>query len=238
VPVTYVDMRSIAPSPPAFMAAAGGGEERRVLFLDTYEVGGAIDGWLRERFLPELPSEAIVVIAGRDPPAHERREDSGWCDLLRAVSLRNLDPDDARAYLRVEGVPESQHEAALAATHGHPRALRLLVERARPALGPGRARRGARRGARCSIGSSPTRRARATTRRPTSARMPVPPPRTCWPTRSAPANQGQPPPEPRPRRHRNGSLVKPGAKRAPHIDHEQQPPNPYGPRPGVKHLCN
>jgi hypothetical protein len=125
VPTRYVDMRSIAPSPRAFVAAAG---EGRVLLLDTYESAAAIDGWLRERFLPELPSETLVVIAGRDPPAPAWREDPGWCDLLRAVSLRNLDRDDARTYLRVEGVPESQHETALDATHGHPLALRLLVD--------------------------------------------------------------------------------------------------------------
>ena len=125
VPTSYLDMRSIAPSPRAFAAAVG---EGRVLLLDTYESAAGIDAWLRERFLPELPSEALVVIAGRDPPAPAWREDPGWRDLLRAVSLRNLDRDDARAYLRVEGVPESQHEAALDATHGHPLALRLLVD--------------------------------------------------------------------------------------------------------------
>jgi AAA ATPase domain len=124
-PATYVDLRSIAPSPREFVAAAG---RARVLLLDTYESAAALDGWLRERFLPELPSEAIVVIAGRDPPAPAWREDPGWRDLLRTVSLRNLDRDDARAYLRVEGVPESQHGAAFDATHGHPLALRLLVE--------------------------------------------------------------------------------------------------------------
>lgn len=125
VPASYVDMRTIAPSPQAFIAAAGQG---RVLLLDTYETAAAIDGWLRQRFLPGLDSDAIVVIAGRDPPATAWREDPGWCDLLRTVSLRNLDPDDARGFLRVEGVPESLHEPALAATHGHPLALRLLVD--------------------------------------------------------------------------------------------------------------
>ena len=124
-PATYVDLRSIAPSPRAFTAAAG---EGRVLLLDTYESAAALDGWLRERFLPALPSDALVVIAGRDPPSPAWREDPGWRDLLRTVSLRNLDRDDARAYLHVEGVPESQHDAALDATHGHPLALRLLVD--------------------------------------------------------------------------------------------------------------
>jgi hypothetical protein len=125
VPAAYVDLRSIAPSPRAFVEAAG---RARVLLLDTYESAGALDGWLRERFLPGLPSEAIVVMAGREPPAAAWREDPGWCELLRTVSLRNLDPDDARAFLRVEGVPGALHEPALAATHGHPLALRLLVD--------------------------------------------------------------------------------------------------------------
>ena len=68
VPVTHVDMRSIAPSPRAFTAAAGRARAA-VLLLDTYETAGAIDGWLREQFLPDLASDALVVIAGRDPPA-------------------------------------------------------------------------------------------------------------------------------------------------------------------------
>ena len=129
IPVTRVDLRAIDVSPPGFEAALGPPPDGpRVLLLDTYEAAVGLDAWLRERYLPGLREDVRVVIAGRDPPAPAWRADAGWRELLRVVSLRNLDPDDARAFLRVEGVPEPLHDGALAATHGHPLALRLFVD--------------------------------------------------------------------------------------------------------------
>jgi hypothetical protein len=138
-----VDLRAIDPSPPAFLeavaaalplAGAGGALDalqrgpRRVLLLDTYESAGALDGWLRETLLPRLPVGTLVIAAGRNPPGPQWRSDPAWQELLRAVSLRNLDAGDARAYLRAAAVPELLHERALALTHGHPLALALLVD--------------------------------------------------------------------------------------------------------------
>lgn len=74
---------------------------RCALLIDTYEVLAPLDDWLRARFLPELPDGTVVVIAGRSPPAPAWREDAGWRDLLRVVSLRNLSPDEGSAYLAV-----------------------------------------------------------------------------------------------------------------------------------------
>ncbi len=87
-----------------------------------------LDGWLRESFLPQLPAQSIVVIAGRQAPGAAWRTDPGWSDLVRIVSLRNLPPDDSRAYLRVRAVPAAGHESALAFTHGHPLALALVAD--------------------------------------------------------------------------------------------------------------
>ena len=102
----------------------GGGPRRRVLLLDTYESAGG-DRRLAARAIPARAAVRRARGHRRPRPARARwREDPGWRDLLRAVSLRNLDRDDARAYLRVAACPTSQHEAALAATHGHPLALR------------------------------------------------------------------------------------------------------------------
>ena len=44
------------------------------------------------------------------------------------VSLRNLGPDDARAFLRSAGVAEEQHGWMSELSHGHPLALSLLVD--------------------------------------------------------------------------------------------------------------
>jgi AAA ATPase domain len=140
---TRLDLRAIEPSPPAFRAAlaealeigddaspleALAGAPRRVLLLDTYEAGVALDGWLRDRFLPALPAGTLVVIAGRNGPAAEWLADPGWRELMRVVSLRNLRPEEARAYLRAEGVEDELLDRALEVTHGHPLALSLFVD--------------------------------------------------------------------------------------------------------------
>lgn len=138
-----LDVRTVEPSPPAFLAGlaealglpegappldALGGCGRSVLLLDTYEAAAPLDEWLRERFLPQLPADVLVVIAGRNPPAPAWVGDSGWHELLRVVSLRNLRPEEVRAYLRVEGLAESLQERVLEVTHGHPLALSLFVD--------------------------------------------------------------------------------------------------------------
>jgi hypothetical protein len=143
VPVVNLDVRTIDPSPPAFMAeiapalgvpAEGSrretlaGGEPAVLLLDTFEAAGGLEDWLREQFVPALPACSLVVVAGRNAPGRAWRQDPGWGDLLRVVSLRNLEPDDARAFLRSAGVAE-QHLAWMSElSHGHPLALSLLVD--------------------------------------------------------------------------------------------------------------
>jgi hypothetical protein len=139
-----LDARHFEPSPPGFTAAvraAAGLEDdedpgvalgargrRTVVLLDTYETAAPLDDWLRERFLPELPADSIMVLAGREPPASAWRSEAAWRELLRVIALRNLGPDDSRAYLRAAGVPEALHERVLAFTHGHPLALSLVVD--------------------------------------------------------------------------------------------------------------
>ena len=143
VPAWRLDLRGADATPPGFTAALTatlgvddgdaamsvlGAPGRRMLLLDTFEVARGLDAWLRERFLPELGTGTAVVVAGRDPPGPGWLEDPGWRELLRVVSLRNLPPDDARALLRSQDVAEPLHDRVLAATHGHPLALWLLVE--------------------------------------------------------------------------------------------------------------
>ena len=143
VPAWRVDLRGVEPSPPGFLAAvasaigvADGGAAlatlgsggRRVLLIDTYESAAGLDRWVREKFLPELGAESLVVVAGRDAPSQGWLEDAGWRDLLRVVALRNLSPGEARAFLRAGGVADGLHERVLEVTHGHPLALSLLVD--------------------------------------------------------------------------------------------------------------
>lgn len=113
---------------PEAALAALGAAERPVLLLDTYESLTPLDGWLRERFLPQLPAGALVVIAGRQPPAPAWRADAAWGELMRVVSLRNLRPEEGERYLSQRGLPAEQHEALLRFTHGHPLALSLVAD--------------------------------------------------------------------------------------------------------------
>jgi hypothetical protein len=104
------------------------GGRRLVLLVDAYEHMAALDRWFRVRFIPRLPSSAIIVIAGRDPPTREWRSDPGWGALLRVVSLRNLSPDDSRALLLQAGIDRQLHERIVRLTYGHPLGLALLTD--------------------------------------------------------------------------------------------------------------
>ena len=141
-PVLRLDMRNLAPAPEIFLTALGqalGVEgtanpaadwpERGVLMLDTYEAVAALDPWLRETFLPQLPARTLVVIAGRQPPAAAWTADIEWAPLTRVLALRNLRPEDCRDYLTLRGIPGARHADLLAVTRGHPLALSLFADR-------------------------------------------------------------------------------------------------------------
>ena len=143
VPVLRLDGRDPEPSPTGFVRAltqtlglvesdsplAGLAQQpRTVLLIDTYEALERLDAWLRDTFLPRLPAQTLVVIAGRHPPAAAWRTDPGWSALTRIMALRNLPPEDSRTYLQARGLPRAQHSAVLAFTHGHPLALALVAD--------------------------------------------------------------------------------------------------------------
>ena len=142
--VAILDARYVDPSPDSFTAALGlamglppGGSpvttrvekaERAAIIVDTYELLSPLDNWLREVFLPQLPEQTLIVLAGRNPLPPTWSADPGWQNLVRVVSLRNLTPDEGRAYLTRRAVPIDQQSAVLAFTHGHPLALALVAD--------------------------------------------------------------------------------------------------------------
>jgi hypothetical protein len=140
----HLDGRVIEPAPEAFAAALQAAlglpvgvspvdslaarPERSALLIDTYETLAPLDNWLRDTFLPQLPENTLVILAGRNPPAAGWQADSGWQALVRTLPLRNLSPDESRTYLLRRQVPVEQHAAVLGFTHGHPLALSLVAD--------------------------------------------------------------------------------------------------------------
>lgn len=140
----YLDARDINLSPDAFIKSLGmllGQEEgdsiphlldasprRTVILIDTYEALTPLDNWLRTTFLPQLPDTVLTVLAGRNSPDVAWQGDSGWQDLVRFISLRNLSQEEGRAFLNKRGLPEEHQQGILEFTHGHPLALSLVAE--------------------------------------------------------------------------------------------------------------
>ncbi|HZY40614.1 MAG TPA: ATP-binding protein, partial [Anaerolineae bacterium] len=115
-------------APLAVLAALAARPQRHAILIDTYEAFAPLDNWLRDSFLPQLPENTLVVLAGREPPATAWQADPGWSALVRVVPLRNLSPDESRAFLAQRNIPLDQHPAVLSFTHGFPLALALVAE--------------------------------------------------------------------------------------------------------------
>lgn len=140
----YLDGRNLEPSPEFFLVNLQQAlgltppttplqylatlDGRFVLLIDTYELLGGLDRWLRDEFLPNLPGNVLVVLASRHPPALEWRADPGWRQVMRVLPVRNLTLDESRAFLLQRQVPAAQHEVILGFTRGHPLALALIAD--------------------------------------------------------------------------------------------------------------
>jgi hypothetical protein len=140
----YLDARNVEPTPDSFLSALrfvmrlptsdsplqalATQDKRHVLLLDTYEKLMPLDEWLRQEFLPQLPDNTLTVMAGRHSPALGWRTDLGWQALIHLLPLRNLSPEESRAYLTQRQVPLVQHQAVLDFTHGHALALSLVAD--------------------------------------------------------------------------------------------------------------
>jgi hypothetical protein len=139
--IVRLDGRDLPPSPRAALdvvrealgtspgdESVAAAEGRPLLLLDAYEQLGALDDWVRTSLLPRLPATALTVVASRELPGPAWRADPGWRELLRVVSLRNLDPEESRTYLRACGVDEPGQDRLVQVTHGHPLGLSLLAD--------------------------------------------------------------------------------------------------------------
>ncbi len=140
-PVLRLDCADLDRSPAgvhdALRAAAGAAPDgglpdlvppEAVLLIDRFEVLG-LEQWFWRTFVPALPADAALVVAGRQPPPPEVLEDHELRGVVETLSLRNLAPRDAAALLETLGVPDSASVEALAGVcHGHPLALVIAAD--------------------------------------------------------------------------------------------------------------
>jgi AAA ATPase domain len=136
-----LDGREIDPSPEGFEHAVliGLGERTAagplsdllagaVLLVDAYEQLGPIDGWLRQAFLPALPADGLVVLAGRDAPAAAWRTDPGWRSVVAVHRLDHFDEAESDELLARAGVAPSVRAHLVRLGRGHPLAMALLAD--------------------------------------------------------------------------------------------------------------
>jgi hypothetical protein len=153
--VVPLDCRSLEPTDRGVLQAVAGalgtrsstveGVSRRlaqidapaVVILDHYEVLRLVDTWLRRAFVPALPVNARLLVAGREPPLAAWVATTARAGAVDRLPLAPLDPDDALRLFASPGVSAGQAERLNRAVRGHPLAIRLASAAAadRPDLG-------------------------------------------------------------------------------------------------------
>ena len=134
--IVELDGRFVSPSPADFEQPAQALLDRPdvVLVVDSFEHCQWLETWLWQRFLPRIAEGALVVLAGRQPPATEWTADPGWAGALHTAELGPLTEEQARRLLTVNGVRPENTDAVLRFAGGNPLALSLAaaVDSARP----------------------------------------------------------------------------------------------------------
>ena len=105
--------------------------DRRVVVIDSFEYLEPVSGWVRDTLLPMLPSQATVVLAGRQAPDTHWTAHPLWGEAMRCIGLDSLSPAESARLLDAYGVAEDAHAGVLDLCHGHPLALVLLATEVR-----------------------------------------------------------------------------------------------------------
>jgi hypothetical protein len=100
------------------------GDQRVLLTIDTHEQLRLLDAWLRQSFVPALPQNVRLLLAGRDAPSAWQR-DLG--ELVRTIRLENLSDEAERTLLRRAGVSGAVARRVGRVARGHPLSLQLAV---------------------------------------------------------------------------------------------------------------
>jgi len=131
ITVVTIDGRELGPAPGGLELALreAGKHDRVLVLLDSYERMSALDSQLRHELLPELPDQAVVVIAGRGTP-DPGWFTGGWETLTARLDLGGLKPAEARRLLAARGLTDDRVSAIVDWAAGSPLALALAADAA------------------------------------------------------------------------------------------------------------
>lgn len=103
------------------------GRGHLLLVLDDYDTWRLLDSWVRREFLPALPADVRILIAGRDRPSGPWRFTPEWRHACHPVELEPLDDTAALAFLQAAGLRADEARRVQQVACGHPLALALAI---------------------------------------------------------------------------------------------------------------
>jgi transcriptional regulator/AAA ATPase-like protein len=103
---------------------------RVIVLLDHYEVLRLVDTWLRQSFVPRLPDNVRLVVAGREAPVAAWLTAPDLAGLVDRIALEPLGGADAIELFASLGIAPGRAERLNRVVHGHPLAIRLAASAA------------------------------------------------------------------------------------------------------------
>ena len=107
-----------------------------IVAVDNYELLRLLDTWLRQAFVPLLPSSVRLILVGREAPVAGWLETPGWSNLFLDLRLKTLSDAESEALLDRLHVDAAQRPLINRIARGHPLALTVAAAatRTRPSL--------------------------------------------------------------------------------------------------------
>ncbi|MCS3903358.1 SpoVK/Ycf46/Vps4 family AAA+-type ATPase [Methylohalomonas lacus] len=110
------------------LAALAVDEQPVWLFIDNFDQLAAMEGWFHEVFLPQLPVNVYMVLAGRQPPVMNWRLDPAWSGLMHCLELPPLSREATETYLQRRGLDGELRERIMDFARGYPLALAMSTD--------------------------------------------------------------------------------------------------------------
>lgn len=116
-------LRVARPTLPAVSRALSATRGAILIILDSYEVLGLLDAWLRQVFMARLGNNVRLILVSRFAPAPQWTEAPEWRGKFRAMQLQPISESAALQLLATLGTDSSTARALSRFAHGHPLAL-------------------------------------------------------------------------------------------------------------------